>query len=111
MNIQSLHQEPINDVPKRQYKRIKLSRRTRSEASPEVRKEVHERSGRACERCDRARASQLAHIERRWKSEGKPTKEDFADLCDACHDWADDTKEGRQWLLDFQIRLREKDAG
>lgn len=100
-----------NPSPKPNHKRNSLSRRTRSEASPEVRKEVHERSGGACERCDRARSSQLAHIERRWKSEGKPTKEDFADLCDPCHDWADDTKEGRAWLMQFQTNLREKDAG
>lgn len=100
----------FNPQPKPKHKRNSLSRRTRSEASPEVRKEVHERSGGACERCDRARASQLAHIERRWKSEGKPTKEEFADLCVPCHTWADKSDEGRQWLLDFQIRLRERDA-
>ena len=105
-----------NDVPRE--KRIKhnrgsLTRRQRSEASPKVRKEVHERSGGVCEKCDRARSAQLAHIERRWKSESKPTAEDFADLCVDCHTWCDSCDEGRQWLLDFQdklIELREEKA-
>lgn len=91
----------VRAVPKPSYKRFKPSRTTRSEATQAVRREVHERSGGACERCDRARATELAHTARRWKSEGKPTAHDFAHLCTPCHRWADSCREGREWLETF----------
>lgn len=105
---------PLNERPaltytkEHQLKKVRTNptRKQRSNPSEKVRKQVHYRSNQACERCDRARSTELAHIERRWKSESKPTAECFAHLCTECHDWADSCKEGRQWLIDFQKKLR-----
>lgn len=95
-----------NPVPKSQHKRRKLTRRQRSELSAKETQRLYERSGGVCERCDRSRAHHRAHLERRWKSERKPTAEDFAHLCVTCHEWADRTAEGRKWLKEFGLSLR-----
>jgi len=86
-------------------KRIKLTRSQRSNLTPKEDKRLKTRSNGVCERCDRARASERAHIERRWKSETRPVAEDFAHLCTTCHKWCDRSKEGREWLKQFGERL------
>src|SRR5690606_2620845 len=101
-------QEPVRKVDKPEHKRGKLTRRQRSEATPKARDEVKARSKGVCERCHASRSAELAHIERRWRSVGKPTAIDFADLCVPCHRWADSCKEGREWLKQFGERLRLK---
>lgn len=106
----NLANQPITAYPKSeqlQHKQIKPSRRQRSELCAKEDKRLKERSGGVCERCDRQRATQRAHIERRWKSEDKPVAEEFAHLCVGCHVWADKSQEGRKWLVDFQKRLME----
>lgn len=81
------------------------SRKNRSELHKDEIVRLKERSNGVCEKCDRSRASEKAHIERRWKSEGKPTAEDFVHLCIPCHRWCDSCDDGRNWLIEFQIKL------
>ncbi|MNN69700.1 hypothetical protein D3C81_1855110 [compost metagenome] len=107
--ITNLSQQPVRSYSKDQQtaaNRLKLSRQQRSELCAKETNRLKERSGGACEKCDRARATEKAHIERRWKSEGKPTAEDFAHLCTACHRWCDSCKEGRAWLTKFGRKLK-----
>ena len=94
------------------HKRGKLRRSTISNLSAKEDKRLKERSNGVCEKCDRQRATERAHIERRHNHSVKPVAEDFVHLCTACHDWCDESGEvGRTWLLQFQSELREKDAG
>src|SRR5690606_25027323 len=85
--------------------RIKLTRSQRSNLTPKEDKRLKVRSNGVCERCDRQRATERAHVERRWKSEDRPVAEDFAHLCQPCHRWCDQSKEGREWLKQFGERL------
>lgn len=98
------------EAPKPNYGRGSLSRSSRSNLSDKETKRLYARSNGVCEKCDRARATGKAHIERRWKSEGKPTAEDFVHLCNDCHSWCDSCKAGRQWLIDFQTKLSKEGA-
>lgn len=91
-------------APKPQHKRIKLTQKQRGDISPSVREEVKERSGNVCERCSMARATDMAHITRRWKLDHKTTADDLLHLCKSCHVWADNTAQGRQWLEE-QVKL------
>lgn len=100
-----------NPVPKPVYKRKSLTRKQRSELTAKEDRRLKERSNGVCEKCDRSRATARAHIQRRWKSEKRPTAEDFAHLCTQCHHWCDNSAEGRQWLLDFQDRLGGDQCG
>jgi hypothetical protein len=108
MQIQSLANQPVRGYPKdkqTEHNRVKLTRAQRSELSAKEVKRLYARSNRVCEKCDRQRASEKAHIERRWKSESRPTAEDFAHLCKPCHIWCDGSNEGRAWLISFQTKL------
>ena len=103
---------PKSDKPKKvTHNRNKPKRSTISNLSAKEDKRLKERSNYVCERCDRARASQRAHIVRRHNHSAPPVAEDYAHLCAVCHVWADSCDEGRKWLLQFQSNLREKDAG
>lgn len=86
------------------------SRKSRSELHKDEVKRLKERSNGVCEKCDRSRASEKAHVERRWRSEGKPTVEDFIHLCINCHRWCDSCDDGRNWLIDFQTKLLLKEG-
>ncbi len=88
----------LNAVPKPKHKRGKPSRRSLSDLSPKETARLYERSNGVCEKCDRARATDKAHLERRWKSERPPVAADFLHLCPLCHEWADRTADGREWL-------------
>lgn len=102
---------PIGDYnpsPKPHHGRNKPSRRQRSEIPPKEVKRLKERSGGVCERCDRQRATDKAHVERRQHSTDIPTSEDFLHLCNSCHVWADGSRDGRDWLLAKQAELRSR---
>lgn len=109
------------DKPKVSHKRGGMTAKQRGSIPPSVRKEVEVRSGDRCERCGKHISQvwtlEMAHIERRWKSEGRIAAYDLVRLCGpstdstTCHHWADYTRVGREWLLQFQSQLREKDAG
>lgn len=100
------------DKPKKiNHKRNKPTRSQCSNLTPKEDKRLKVRSNGVCERCDRQRATERAHIERRWKSEDRPVAEDFAHLCQSCHRWCDQTKEGREWLKQFGERLRKLKEG
>lgn len=105
MNIQSLHQEPVNDAPKRQYKRIKPTQKQMGDISAKVDKQVKERSGGICERCRAAKATERAHITGRKQLTHKTTADDLLHLCTKCHRWLDGTVEGIQ----YKRLLREKE--
>jgi hypothetical protein len=84
------------------------SRGQRSEISPTEVKRLHDRSGGVCEKCDSARATDKAHVERRWRSERIPTADDVLHLCHDCHTWCDGSKEGRKWLIEKQKEIRAR---
>jgi len=98
----------FNPVPKQSFRRGKPSQRQRSELPPKEVKRLYERSGGVCEKCDSARVTGKAHVERRWRSERIPTAEDFIHLCTPCHEWADSGLVGRKWLIAKQKEKRAK---
>lgn len=93
---------PFLPQPKPRHKRNKRTARQRGAISLSTRRELHDRSNGACERCDSARATQAAHVTRRWRLQ-QTTLDDLIHLCVDCHIWADQTEEGREWLA----KLRE----
>lgn len=98
-------------VPKPQHKRGKPSRSVISNLSAKEDKRLKERSNGVCEKCDRQRATERAHVVRRQNHSVRPVAEDFVHLCTACHRWCDSGEQGRQWLLQFQDKLlRSKGA-
>jgi|SRR5690606_9309666 len=107
----------LRAVPKPSHKRNKQTAKQRGSIPLSVRQEVNERSHYRCERCGKHKSQvwtlEKAHIVRKWKMEGKCTANDIVNLCgpssdsSTCHHWADYTREGREWLLDFQNRLEE----
>lgn len=101
----------VDKPEKIKHNRNKPSRAVLSNLSAKEDKRLKERSGGVCERCDRQRATERAHIVRRRNHTVKPVAEDFAHLCTACHRWADGSREGRDWLLQFQSKLIGRDAG
>jgi 5-methylcytosine-specific restriction endonuclease McrA len=78
-------------------KRIKQTQRQKGEINAQTRREVHERSNGACEICDRQRATQMAHITSRKRIEHKTTADDLIHVCVSCHQWFDQTAEGRKY--------------
>lgn len=97
----------LNEVPKPSHKRNKPLARNRGAISSKVRKELFERSQGACERCKRQGVPlQAAHTTRRWQLD-RTTSSVLAHLCVPCHLWADNSKEGREWLTEFETNLKE----
>ncbi|MDF2651401.1 MAG: hypothetical protein K0Q73_7206 [Paenibacillus sp.] len=91
--------------------RQKPSRHAISNLSAKEDKRLKERSNGVCEKCDRQRATERAHVSRRHNHSVKPVAEDFVHLCSACHRGCDKDREGRAWLVQFQQNLtRKKDA-
>lgn len=107
MNLTSLHREPINSAPKRQFKRIKPTQRQLGSISNKVRKQVAERSGGVCELCHTLGAVQMAHLIGRKQLTELTTAKLLLHVCIPCHKFLDETPEG----IKFKKSLREKDAG
>ena len=78
-------------------KRIKQTQRQKGEISAQTRKDVAERSNGACEICDRERGTQMAHITSRKRIEHKTTADDLIHVCVKCHQWLDQTEEGKKY--------------
>src|SRR5690606_22845787 len=95
----------LRAVPKPSHKRNKPTRKQRGVISPSVTLKLYERSKGICERCYRSKGQERAHTLRRWRIKGKTTLEDLAHLCVTCHDWADETAEGRKFLHQFRYRM------
>lgn len=100
----------FNPAPKPTSRRNKLTTKMRGRIKPEVYQGAMERSGGLCERCGKYgsyeyQTLQCAHLIRRWKIEGETTVNDVAMLCLECHFWADNTKEGREWLSNYREGL------
>ena len=97
-----------NPTPKPSHKRNKPTAKQRGEISTSVRNKVNERSNNRCERCGKHRSKvwtlENAHIIRRNDIEEKTTEDDLIRLCGpstltgTCHWWADNTREGKNWL-------------
>lgn len=111
----------VDKPQKINHKRGGMTAKQRGSISPSARKEVEVRSRDCCERCGKHSSQvwtlEMAHIERRWKSEGRITAHDLVRLCGpstdstTCHHWADYTRDGRDWLLMFQSKLIGRDVG
>jgi 5-methylcytosine-specific restriction endonuclease McrA len=84
-------------------KRIKQTQRQKGEISQQTRREVYERSNGACEICDRQRATQMAHITSRKTIGHKTTSQDLIHTCVECHQWLDQTTEGKQFKKNLLI--------
>lgn len=85
-------------------KRQTLTAKQRGAISKEVYAEAEERADGCCECCKRGAPLQAAHLMRRWKIP-RTTAKDIGMLCVDCHIWADNTKDGRQWLEDYRQKL------
>lgn len=102
---------PFNPVPKPSYARNKPTAKQRGQITTKVRRELRERSGGICERCEYNLAVHAAHLVRRWQIPEKTTVKLVAHLCLGCHTWADTTKGGREWLKAFKTKLEAKKNG
>lgn len=97
--VTDLSREPVRMLTKEQQTqktRSKPTAKQRGAISTKVRKQLHERSKGRCERCG-GKAAHAAHITRRWKIQ-QTTVDDLIHLCIKCHAWADQSREGRDWL-------------
>lgn len=107
-------------VPKPQHSRAKKKRGDHTAVTDKVRKEIARRSMerfgynvRCCERCGNTRDLTAAHMQNasQYGSGGDPWN--VALLCGthgikgSCHDWADNTAEGREWKFAFAVELLE----
>jgi hypothetical protein len=106
--MNNLADQPVRAVPKPSFGRNKPKRRTLSELSVKEVARLRLRSNGVCERCDSHRATEKAHVERRWNSTKPPTAEDVIDLCKWCHTWADSCLAGRKWMRSFQKAVINK---
>ncbi|MNW62280.1 hypothetical protein D3C74_403990 [compost metagenome] len=64
--------------------------------SPEVDKQLKQRSNGVCERCGSKPATERAHLTGRKQLKHKTKVTDLMHLCTECHDWLDETPEGIQ---------------
>ena len=77
--------------------RIKQTQRQKGDISLKVRQEVKTRSNGACEVCDMARATQMAHVISRVRIEHKTTADDILHVCYDCHKWLDGSFDGMKY--------------
>lgn len=89
------------------HKRIKLKAKQRGAITKEVYAAAAERANGRCESCGRHTDLQAAHLVRRWKLP-RTTAQDIAMLCLDCHIWADNTKDGREWLEKYHEKLNNQ---
>lgn len=74
--------------------RVKQSQRQRGDISDVVDKQLKDRSKGLCERCEKAWATERAHLTGRKHLNHKTKVTDLIHLCTPCHDWLDETPEG-----------------
>ncbi|OAB48491.1 hypothetical protein [Paenibacillus antarcticus] len=74
--------------------RVKLTQKQMGEISLAVDTELKERSHGLCEMCEKALATERAHLTGRPHLKHKTTVTDLIHLCSKCHDWLDETPEG-----------------
>jgi hypothetical protein len=98
--------EQWRPVPKPSHSRGSKTVKQRGEVSAKVRAQLHERSGGNCERCGKHDNLQAAHIRRRWQLK-ETTVNDLLHLCLTCHTWADQTKDGRDYLKQMEQEMRK----
>lgn len=86
---------PFNPVPKKtKSNRVKPTQKQMGDISPSVDAELKERSHGICELCEKARATQRAHLTGRKQLDRKTKVTDLLHLCIECHRWLDGTTEG-----------------
>ncbi|MFD2334639.1 hypothetical protein ACFSR7_35805 [Cohnella sp. GCM10020058] len=86
-----------NPVPKPAAKKKERTVQSRrGDIGKSADKLLKERSGGVCERCEKALATERAHLTGRPHIDHKTTVYDLAHLCSACHDWLDETPDGIQ---------------
>lgn len=122
------HQVRKNKVEKQKlkHKRNKPRLRDRGLVRPEVYAAAYEAAGGRCERCGYVDGSfdpsgqkwglEAAHAVRR-RHLNETTPDDLIMLCGpstntgTCHNFADYTRDGRQWMVAYQKQRRERNAG
>ncbi|WP_340014685.1 hypothetical protein [Paenibacillus sp. FSL K6-1318] len=87
----------FNPYPKSKQtksKRVKPTQRQMGDIRDSVDKQLKERSQGICEACEKARATQRAHLTGRKQIDHRTEVYDLAHLCDECHDLLDETEAG-----------------
>ncbi|EHQ63639.1 hypothetical protein PDENDC454_04209 [Paenibacillus dendritiformis C454] len=75
-------------------KRVKDTQKQKGDISPSVDAELKERSKGICEICEKAWATERAHLTGRKQLDWKTKVTDLLHLCTECHRWLDGTPEG-----------------
>lgn len=109
-----LSNQPVKAIPKPSHKRYKPKQGNRTKITQKVRKEVLRRSGGKCERCGRTSsyAFEMAHLISAGQQGSGKEPWNIALLCGpkvntgTCHNWADETREGREWRKAKREELR-----
>ena len=100
-------------------KRFKPKRKNRTRITQKVRKEVLDRSQGRCERCGRTSAYcfEMAHLINASQGGVGYDPANIVLLCGpkvntgTCHQWADETREGREWKQAKHEELKEYYGG
>lgn len=74
--------------------RIKPTQRQMGDISPDVDRQLKERSNGVCELCERAWATERAHLTGRPHLDEHTKVTDLLHLCTKCHRWLDGTQDG-----------------
>ena len=85
-------------------KRIKVTQKQKGNISTNVRQQVFERSNGICERCNRQRATQMAHLIGRKQLNTMTTDKHLLHVCIHCHKWLDETVEGIKYKKTLLIQ-------
>ena len=85
----------VRAVPKpTKSKRVKPTQKQMGDISPEVDKQLKDRSHGICELCEKAWAAERAHLTGRGHLDEHTKVTDLLHLCIECHRWLDGTQEG-----------------
>lgn len=95
--------------------RVKQKQGNRTRITQKVRREVERRSEGKCERCGRtsAYAFEMAHLQSAGQQGSGSEPWNIALLCGpkvntgTCHQWADETRQGREWRKQMRIMLEQ----
>lgn len=74
--------------------RVKPTQKQMGDISAEVDRQLKERSHGLCELCEKALATERAHLTGRKHLDEYTKVTDLLHLCTPCHKWLDDTPEG-----------------